>query len=116
MALHVREATDRKPQVMKKNEIPKEKRVEVELLHITELSSYLEGKPNINKTENFQRNQSQFFHRGQKQPSTNLQAFPRCVPEIAVSLRRWMEIKSGKLVPVPHTWESCLCPGETEQE
>ena len=39
---------------------------------MTALPSYLEGKPNINKTENLQQNQSQFFCQVQKQQSINL--------------------------------------------
>lgn len=69
--------------------------MKMEVLHITELPSYLEGKPNINKTENLQQNQSQFFCQVQKQRYINLQAFPRCVPEIAVFLRSWVEIEFG---------------------
>lgn len=34
------------------------------VLHIAELPSYLEGKPNINKEENLQQNQSPFFLSG----------------------------------------------------
>lgn len=40
--------------------------MEMEFLRITELLSYLEEKPNINKTENLQQNQSQFFCQVQK--------------------------------------------------
>lgn len=38
--------------------------MKMEVLHITELPSYLEGKPNINKEENLQQNQSPFFLSG----------------------------------------------------
>ena len=75
-------------------------------LHITALPSYLEGKSNINKTENLQQNQSQFFCQVQKQQSINLQAFPRCVPEIARFLESWVKIKFGVSL-VPATQEFC---------
>lgn len=52
----------------------------MKVLHITELLSYLEGKSNINKTENLQQNQSQFFCQVQKQQYISLQAYPRCIP------------------------------------
>ena len=46
---------------MKWNEILREKKKDENGgLHITELPSYLEGKPNINKTENLQQNQANF--------------------------------------------------------
>lgn len=48
----------------------------MEVLHITELPSYLEGKPNINKTEILQQKQSQFFCQVQEQQYINPQAFP----------------------------------------
>lgn len=67
----------------------------MEVLHITELPSYLNGKTNINKTENLQQNQSRFFCQVQKQQYINLQAFPRCVPEIAEFLKSWVDIKFG---------------------
>lgn len=67
----------------------------MEALHITELPSYLEGKPKTNETENLQQNQSQFFCQVQKQQYINLQAFPRCVAEIAMFLRSWVEIRFG---------------------
>lgn len=51
---------DRKQQVMKWNEILREKKMKIEVLHITELHSYLEGKPNINKAETFNKIKANF--------------------------------------------------------
>lgn len=61
---------------MEWNNILRGKKMKMEVLHITELPSYLEGKPNINKTENLQQNQSPLFCPAQKQ-YINLQAHPR---------------------------------------
>lgn len=77
--------------------------MKMEVLHITELPSYLEGKPNINKTENLQQNQSHFFCQVQKQQYINLQAFPpecsrnSCVSKNLGGNRTWDE-----LVPTTH--------------
>jgi hypothetical protein len=45
---------------MKWNEILREKKMKIEVLHITELHSYLEGKPNINKAETFNKIKANF--------------------------------------------------------
>lgn len=58
-AIHLWEASGRKQQV-KWNEILRGEKEEMEVLYIAERPPYLEGKPNVNKTENPQQNQSQF--------------------------------------------------------
>lgn len=69
--------------------------MKMEVSHITELPSYLEGKPDINKTENLQQNQSHFFCRVQKQQCIHLQMPAQYVPEIAMFLRTWVETTLG---------------------
>lgn len=68
--------------------------MKMEVLHITELPSYLEGNPTLIKRKASTKSKPLFLSSSET-TVLNLQTFAWYVPEIAVFLRTWLETKFG---------------------